>query len=86
MHRPLRIVSLGLILVIPKLFYELATVRESREGSIARHLDCELATSRSTSPIKLTHVGEPIWGLTVREICPGEAGSRCTKPNRRNQS
>ena len=52
MHRPfvLGVLALGLISVISKLFYELATIRESGEGSIARHLHRELATSRSASP------------------------------------
>ena len=51
-HRPFKIRTLaqGLIVPIAKHFYERAIVRESREGSIAGHLDRKLATSRSTSP------------------------------------
>ena len=54
-------------------------IRESREGSIARHLDCKLATGGSASP-QLTRAGELTEGLTTRGIDPGEAGFGCTKP------
>ena len=79
MHRPLRTLhlALGLVFVISKRFYVPTTVRESREGSIARHLDREFAhqqVCKPHDPQLLTHAGEMNGGLTTREIGPGEAG------------